>query len=674
MATIASLNVNVGANSSPFDRTMAGVRKQLRGMQADADQSISGLASGSLPKLASSLTMLANPATAAVVALTAVTAAAAAAGTAVVGAAVAGIKLAADFEKAETSFTTLYKSAAVAKDVIAEIKEFAAETPFEFPELQAAGTKLAGFGVAASEIVPTMHMLGDLAAGVGANVGELAETYGKARIQGRAYTKDVNELANRGVPIWDALAKSQGKSIAEIHAMVEEGSIGFKELQGAMIGLTSAGGQFEGGLAAQSKTLHGLASTLKDNVNMALAEFGQHLVQDLDLKGAMTELVEFTNVLSSDLAPAMGQAVGLLVEFGRDAADFVQAMGGPEVSLKALTEGIVAFHMGILKASHAWHSFKGDFVGAEKDLAAITALMLKPALGRGKSAGRNTPKLEGGGDDAARDAAVALTGDVGKLTAELKEQAATYGMAATEAKLWKLATAGATVEQLAEARAAAGALDAVKKHAEETARATKEAKAGSDAIGNLAADLRKQIEAFGESTEAQKLWKLEQQNGATAATEEARALVEQLDALREQKKALEDAAKAQQELRDEAKKVFEETRTPREKAEAEMQRLKKLWEAGLIDDDTAQRAGDKVREQLADTKGGKTNADKLTTPAALRGSAEAFSSINRAGNGRDGEAKKTRLEQLKEAVRQTRYLQKLEEAASGGQNRIESFS
>jgi len=729
MATIANLNVNVGANTGRFDSGMAHLRKQLRGLGADANSAIAGITSGSLPRLGESLLALANPATAAVAALNAVAAAAKAAGGAAVGAAIAGIKLAADFEKAETSFTTLYKSAAVAKTVIAEIKQFAAETPFEFPELQAAGTKLAGFGVAASEIVPTMRMLGDLAAGVGANIGELAETYGKARVQGRAYTQDVNELANRGVPIWDALSKSQGASIAQIHAMVEAGQIGFPELQAALISLTSAGGQFEGGLDAQSKTLQGLYSTLHDNVNMALAEFGEILVNELDLKGALRNLIALTDTLPQYYAE-LREAVGVT----RDAASAYyaldEAVGGPISQIVTFGKVLGAAREKLLDLQLAYARFTGN-----TELAGtIEGMRYDEAHPREKAkAKRDAPAVERGGDDAARDAAVALAGDAAKLTAELKEQAATYGMAAAEAKLWKLAMAGATAEQLAEARAAGDALEAVKASAKAAEEAAKAGKAQGLALEALDGDLRKQIETFGESTAAQRLWKFEQQYGTSAATEQTRALLDQLDALREQKKALDDSAAAAKKLKEEAASVVAETRTPAEKLAELKARLKEMRDAGLIDAETERRklrgarpgttpreaaderlAGMRDRlererdaleraqidrrtaahiqpgrphdwapQEAAERRGlaerfareklrieayvprdaaiARAQGPKNETPIALRGSAEAFSALNR-GRAPDT-AKQGRLAQLKEAQQQTRYLRRLERLA-----------
>jgi len=175
-----------------------------------------------------------------------------------------GVRLAAQAETATVAFTTMLKSATAAKALVADIQAFAAATPFETTELVAASRSLAAFGIEADQIIPNLRVLGDLAAGIGAPIGELAELFGKAKVQGRLFAQDVNQLTNRGIPVIQEFAKQFGVSADQVRGLVESGKIGFPELQRALISLTSNGGQFAGLMAEQSKTLTGLWSTLKD--------------------------------------------------------------------------------------------------------------------------------------------------------------------------------------------------------------------------------------------------------------------------------------------------------------------------------------------------------------------------------------------------------------------------
>lgn len=200
--------------------------------------------------------------------------AAIAAGVAIGGIGAFGVQSAAGLESTHAAFTTMLKDGAKASALMDELNTFAAQTPFEFPELADAGKKLLAFGVASNDIVPQLTKLGDIASGLGIPLGELSELYGKAKVQGRLYMEDVNQLTGRGIPVIQEFAKQFKVSEGEVRGLVEQGKIGFPELQKAIDGMTSSGGQFEGGMLRQSKTFSGMISTFQDN----LGAFARKLV------------------------------------------------------------------------------------------------------------------------------------------------------------------------------------------------------------------------------------------------------------------------------------------------------------------------------------------------------------------------------------------------------------
>lgn len=179
----------------------------------------------------------------------------------------AGFGFNSSIEQTTISLKTMLGSQQKANDLIAEMTKFAAETPFEFPELADATKKLIAFGVNAEDIIPTMTTLGDLAAALNVPVGELSELYGKAKVQGRLYMEDINQLTGRGIPVIQEFAKQFGVSEDKVRGLVEQGKIGFPELQTALKNLTGEGGKFAGLMEAQSKSMAGLFSTLKDEFN-----------------------------------------------------------------------------------------------------------------------------------------------------------------------------------------------------------------------------------------------------------------------------------------------------------------------------------------------------------------------------------------------------------------------
>lgn len=176
-----------------------------------------------------------------------------------------GASLATETEQASVAMRTMLGDAEHAAAVIQELKRFAAETPFQKADLIDAGKQLAAFQFQAGDIVPTLRMLGDVSALIGAPIGEMAELFGKAKVQGRLFMEDINQFQGRGVPIMQALADEMGTTTLAIREMVSEGQVGFNELYRAFQSLTEEGGKFHNGMIDQAQTMAGLWSTVKDS-------------------------------------------------------------------------------------------------------------------------------------------------------------------------------------------------------------------------------------------------------------------------------------------------------------------------------------------------------------------------------------------------------------------------
>lgn len=183
-----------------------------------------------------------------------------------------GLKLAWDLEQTRVSFETMLWSADQAKKLLWELSDFAATTPFEFPEIANAWKSLLAFGFEADKIQENLRMLWDIASGLNIPFWELSEIYGKIQVQWRLYQEDINQLTWRGIPIIWELAKQFWVTEWEVKKLVETWKIWFPEIQTAFQNLTSEGGKFEGMMLKQSETLNGTLSTLRDNLKMTLLE------------------------------------------------------------------------------------------------------------------------------------------------------------------------------------------------------------------------------------------------------------------------------------------------------------------------------------------------------------------------------------------------------------------
>lgn len=185
--------------------------------------------------------------------------------------AAAGIQYNASIEQTTIAMGTMLGSTAKAKDLIAEVTTMAAKTPFEFPELADATKKLVAYGVSAKDAVPLLTRLGDVSAALNIPVGELADIYGKIKTAGRATMEDINQLAGRGIPIYASLAKVMGVSESAVRGLVEEGKVGFPEIEKAFKIMTDEGSMFGGMMEKQSASFSGQWGTIKDGITAAFA-------------------------------------------------------------------------------------------------------------------------------------------------------------------------------------------------------------------------------------------------------------------------------------------------------------------------------------------------------------------------------------------------------------------
>jgi len=222
------------------------------------------------------------------------------------GASVAGmVGLAASIEQTRTQFATLLGSVELARQKISELQRFSASTPFQFDGLADSAKRLLAFGVANDQVIPTLRVLGDVAAATGNQVGELAGIYGKVKANGRLMTEALDQFNDRGIPVGKALEEAFGKTGEEIRKMASAGQISFSDLQRAMLKMTTEGGMAFNGMASRSTTLSGLWSTLKDNVTLALTDVGEAIVEGFDLKNATASLTQFVQRAQGEWMPAI---------------------------------------------------------------------------------------------------------------------------------------------------------------------------------------------------------------------------------------------------------------------------------------------------------------------------------------------------------------------------------
>lgn len=224
------------------------------------------------------------------------------------------------FETTRVAFDGILGSADKAGKVMKDVVEFANKTPFEIPELANSAKMLAAFGTSAENIMPQIKSVGDVSAGLNIPIEQMAYLVGTIQTQGRAMTADLNQFANRGVPIWQTLSQMTGKTGQELRKMAENGEISSNMINQAFTKMSSEGGAFYNMMYRVSNTVNGRLSTLSDT----MGGLGRQILGVSDtgeiIKGGLFDkisqgVLEVTNILNTLDFSVIGQGIGAAIDF-----------------------------------------------------------------------------------------------------------------------------------------------------------------------------------------------------------------------------------------------------------------------------------------------------------------------------------------------------------------------
>jgi hypothetical protein len=219
------------------------------------------------------------------------------------------VRFNAQLEQQGVAFKTLLGNAEAASRRMAELARFAAQTPFELPEIVQASKVLQSLTNGALASGEGLRLVGDAAAATGRPLEEAAMWIG------RLYAG-----LQSGTPVGEATVRLlemgliSGTTARRLNELAESGEGAGQ----AMTILRDTFGRLGGAMADQSQTFSGLLSTLKDTFNMALADIGKPLFDGL--KQGISELIPVVEGLGEKISAWVSIAIqsfrdGRLSEF-----------------------------------------------------------------------------------------------------------------------------------------------------------------------------------------------------------------------------------------------------------------------------------------------------------------------------------------------------------------------
>lgn len=227
-------------------------------------------------------------------------------------------------DTATKSLTVLTGSAKDAQLVMTDLTAAIDGTPIALDAVALGAKKMVAAGMKAANVKPVFTAIADAAYGVGngsESIDQMTDAISALQASGVAYADDINRLVDAGVPAWQILANSTGKSVGEMKKYVSEGSL---ESTRAIAMLTKGIEEGTTGMAGNTAKMAGLAKTAGNTISGSFANMKTAAVKSLaniaeNLKGPIIQALDVAKNTFKQFA-----AVTASPEFQKKLSDLIQ--------------------------------------------------------------------------------------------------------------------------------------------------------------------------------------------------------------------------------------------------------------------------------------------------------------------------------------------------------------
>lgn len=257
-----------------------------------------------------------------------------------------GFQAAAGYEMAEVALGNMLRSQRQARDLVAEVEEFAIRSPFAFPEVLDATRQLVAMGVEGNKVLGVVKTVGDAAAGLGSGsegINRMARALGQLIAKGFPSGEEMRQLADAGVRAWQYLADSIGTSIPEAMNRAEKRMLSGHDAVNAI--LAGIARDFRGQTTAQLDTLSGrweeMVDLIRRSAREAMVPFANDAKAVMQFIGRLFE--DVAEVIRNTIPPALA-----LIKWGYyggplndEIADTNERLYWLGAAFRAITEGTI---------------------------------------------------------------------------------------------------------------------------------------------------------------------------------------------------------------------------------------------------------------------------------------------------------------------------------------------
>ena len=240
------------------------------------------------------------------------------------------ISIRSEMESLQTSFKTL-AGEQVGGELFEQIKEYELRTPMIMQDLASGAQTMLAFNIPAQDVMQHLKAIGDISMGDSEKFKSLTLAFSQMSATGKLMGQDLLQMINAGFNPLQVISEQTGKSIGQLKEEMEKGAISTKMVQDAFHAAASEGGQFNGMLEAQSKTLKGAISNLEGAWQYMLNDIGEAQ------EGLIVGSIDMAQKIIANYQQVGQIIIGLITTYGIYKAAVVTAIAAEKLHIETLT-------------------------------------------------------------------------------------------------------------------------------------------------------------------------------------------------------------------------------------------------------------------------------------------------------------------------------------------------
>lgn len=184
------------------------------------------------------------------------------------------ISIRSEMESLHVSFKNL-AGEQMGNELFEQLKEYELRTPMIMNDLAQGAQTMLAFNIPVQEVMEHLKAIGDISMGDSEKFKSLTLAFSQMSATGKLMGQDLLQMINAGFNPLQVISEKTGKSIGELKDEMSKGAISTKMVQDAFHTAASEGGQFNGMLEQQSKTMKGALSNLEGAWQYMLNDIGE---------------------------------------------------------------------------------------------------------------------------------------------------------------------------------------------------------------------------------------------------------------------------------------------------------------------------------------------------------------------------------------------------------------